>query len=40
MDKLDILQFRFEEIDEFGCWDLKRISADAESQSTLTELKE
>ena len=29
MDELDMFQYRFGKIDEFGWWDLKRISADA-----------
>ena len=29
MDNLDMFQFRFGKIDEFGWWDLERISADA-----------
>ena len=29
MDKLDMFHFRFEKIDQFGLWDLERISADA-----------
>ena len=29
MDKLDIFQYRFGKIDEFGWWDLERISSDA-----------
>ena len=29
MDKLDMFQSRFGEIDQFGWWDLERISADA-----------
>ena len=40
MDKLDMLQSRFWEIDEFGCWNLEKISADADTQFTLTEFKE
>ena len=32
MDKLDMLQSIFGEIDEFGRWNLERISADAGSQ--------
>ena len=39
MDKLDKFQSRFEKIDQFGWWDLERISADAGTQFTLTELK-
>ena len=40
MDKLDMFQSRFGKIDEFGWWDLERISADVEMQFTSTELKE
>ena len=40
MDKLDMFQSRFGKIDEFGCWDLEIISADAGTQFTLTELKQ
>ena len=40
MDKLDIFQSRFGKIDEFGWWDLERISADAGTHFTLTEFKE
>ena len=29
MDKLDMFQSRFGKIEEFGWWDLERISADA-----------
>ena len=39
MDKLDMFQSRFGKIDEFGLWDLERISADAGTQFTLMELK-
>ena len=39
MDKLDMLQSRFGRIDEFGCWDLEKHSADAGTQFTLTEFK-
>ena len=38
-DKLDIFQSRFRKIDEFWCWDLETISADAGSQFTSTEFK-
>ena len=38
MDKLDMFQSRFEKIDQFGWWYLERISADAGTQFTLTEL--
>ena len=40
MDKLDMFQSIFGEIDEFGWWDLERIAADASTQFTLTEFKE
>ena len=40
MDKLDMLQFRFGKIREFGWWDLEIISADAGTQFTSTEFKE
>ena len=40
MDNLDMFQFRFGKIDEFGCWDLEKVSADAGTQFTLTEFKE
>ena len=40
MEKLDIFQSRFGKIDEFGCWDLEKISSDAGTQFTLTEFKE
>ena len=39
-DKLDMFQSRFGKIDEFGWWDLERISADAGTQFTSTEFKE
>ena len=39
MDKLDIFQSRFGESDQFGWWDLERISADAGTQFILTEFK-
>ena len=29
MDKLDMFQSRFKKIDQFGWWDLERISSDA-----------
>ena len=35
-----MLQSRFGKIDEFGWWDLERISADAGTQFTLAEFKE
>ena len=40
MDKLDMFQSRFGEIDGFGWWDLERISADAGTQFTSTEFKD
>ena len=40
MDKLDMRQSRFGKIDEFGWWDLERISADAGTQFTLTDFIE
>ena len=40
MDKMDMFQSRFGKIDEFGWWDLERISADAGTQFTLAEFKE
>ena len=40
MDKLDMLQSRFGKINQFGWWDLERISADAGTQFTSTEFKE
>ena len=40
MDKLDMFLFISGKIDEFGWWDLERISADAGTQLTLTEFKE
>ena len=40
MDKLDMFQSRFGEIDEFGWWGLERISADSGKQFTSTEFKE
>ena len=39
MDKLDMFQYIFGKIDEFGWWDLERISADAGKQFTLTKFK-
>ena len=39
MDKLDMFQFRFEIIDQFGWWDLERTSSDAGTKFTSTELK-
>ena len=40
MDKLDMFQSIFGKIDEFGLWNLQRISAYAGTQFTLTEFKE
>ena len=40
MDKLDMFQSRFGRIDQFGWWNLERISADAGTQFTSTELKD
>ena len=40
MDKLDMFQSRIGKIDQFGWWDLERISADAGTQFTSTEFKE
>ena len=40
MVKLDMFQSRFGKIDQFGWWDLERISADAGTQFTSTEFKE
>ena len=40
MEKLDMFQSRFGRIDEFGRWDLERISADVGMQFTSTEFKE
>ena len=40
MDKQDMFQSIFGKIDQFGWWDLERISADAVTQFTLTEFKE
>ena len=40
MDKLDMFQSRFGKIDQFGWWDLERISADAGMQFTSTEFKD
>ena len=39
MDKLNMFQSRFGKIDEFGWWDLERISADSGKQFTSTESK-
>ena len=40
MDKLDMFHSIFGKIDQFGWWDLERISADAGTQFTSTEFKE
>ena len=40
MDKLDMFQSRSGIINQFGWWDLERISADAGMQFTLTEFKD
>ena len=40
MDKLDMFQSRFGKIDQFGQWDLERISADAGTQFTSTGFKD
>ena len=40
MDKLGMFQSIFGEIDQFGWWDLERISADAGTQFTSTEFKD
>ena len=40
MEKLDIFQSRFGKINQFGWWDLERISADSGTQFTSTEFKE
>ena len=40
MDKLYMLQSRFGKIDQFGWWDLERISADVGTQFTSTEFKD
>ena len=40
MDKLDMFQSRFGKIDEFGWWDLERISSDTGTQFTSTDFKE
>ena len=40
MDTLDMFQSRFGRIDDFGWWDLERISADAGTQFTSTEFQE
>ena len=40
MDKLDMFQSRFGKMDQFGWWDLERISADAGKQLTSTDFKD
>ena len=40
MDKMDMFQSRFGKIDQFGWWDLERISADAGTQFTSAKFKE
>ena len=40
LDKLDMFLSIFGKIDQFGWWDLERISADAGTQFTSTEFKE
>ena len=40
MEKLDMFQSRFGKIDQFGWWDLERISADVGTQFTSTEFKD
>ena len=40
MDKLDMSQSIFGKIDQFGWWDLERISSDAGTHFTPTEFKE
>ena len=40
MEKLDMFQSIFGKMDQFGWWDLERISADAGTQFTLTEFKD
>ena len=40
MDKFNMIQYRFRKIYKFGWLDLERISADAGSQFTSTDLKE
>ena len=39
MDKLDMFQSIFGDIDEIGWWDLERISEDAGTQFTSTEFQ-
>ena len=40
VDKLDMFQSRFGKIDQFGWWDLERISADAGTKFTSTDFKD
>ena len=40
MDKLDMFQSRIGTIDQFGWWDLERVSADTGTQFTSKEFKE
>ena len=40
MHKLDMFQSRFEKTDKIGWWGIERISADVDTQFTLTEFKE
>ena len=40
MEKLDMFQSRFGKIDQFGWWDLERISAYAGTQLTLTDFRD
>ena len=40
MEKLDMFQSRFGKIDQFGWWELERISADVGTQFTLTKFKD
>ena len=39
MEKLDMFQSRFREIDELGWWDLERFSSDTDTQCTSTDFK-
>ena len=38
--KLDLFQSRFRKVDQFGWWDLERISVDTGTQFSLTEFKD
>ena len=40
MDKLDMFQSRFGKIDQFGWWNLERISVDAGTRFTSTDFKD